>query len=393
MKFVLAPDSFKESMTAKEVCQAMENGIRKVLPDAKIISVPMSDGGEGTMDSLIDATNGQKYAVKVTEPLGTPVTAHYGILGDQKTAIIEMAEASGLSYVPQDKRTPATIKKTTTFGTGELINAALKHDVTRVIIGLGGSSTNDGGSGMAQAIGVKFFDHNDHEITQKLGGGDLKQITRIDTIDINPKIKKTKFLLASDVTNPLTGTNGASYVFGPQKGADQATAKELDENLSHYAKIIGQNIAQTPGSGAAGGLGAGLLAFTHAKIYPGVKLVANEVHLAEKIKEADYVFTGEGGTDFQTQFGKTPYGVAQIAKKYDVPVISLAGYIGKGIDHLYDKGFTAIFGILAKAENIDQALKDGPQNVERTTENVVRLIAKNKRMSKAHPFIYPPLAF
>lgn len=376
MKFVLAPDSFKESMTAKEVCQAMENGIRKVLPDAKIISVPMSDGGEGTMDSLIDATNGQKYAVKVTEPLGTPVTAHYGILGDQKTAIIEMAEASGLSYVPQDKRTPATIKKTTTFGTGELINAALKHDVTRVIIGLGGSSTNDGGSGMAQAIGVKFFDHNDHEITQKLGGGDLKQITRIDTIDINPKIKKTKFLLASDVTNPLTGTNGASYVFGPQKGADQATAKELDENLSHYAKIIGQNIAQTPGSGAAGGLGAGLLAFTHAKIYPGVKLVANEVHLAEKIKEADYVFTGEGGTDFQTQFGKTPYGVAQIAKKYDVPVISLAGYIGKGIDHLYDKGFTAIFGILAKAENIDQALKDGPQNVERTTENIVRLIAK-----------------
>lgn len=376
MKFVLAPDSFKESMTAKEVCQAMENGIRKVLPDAKIISVPMSDGGEGTMDSLIDATNGQKYAVKVTEPLGTPVTAHYGILGDQKTAIIEMAEASGLSYVPQNKRTPATIKKTTTFGTGELINAALKHDVTRVIIGLGGSSTNDGGSGMAQAIGVKFFDHNDHEITQKLGGGDLKQITRIDTIDINPKIKKTKFLLASDVTNPLTGTNGASYVFGPQKGADQATAKELDENLSHYAKIIGQNIAQTPGSGAGGGLGAGLLAFTHAKIYPGVKLVANEVHLAEKIKEADYVFTGEGGTDFQTQFGKTPYGVAQIAKKYDVPVISLAGYIGKGIDHLYDKGFTAIFGILAKAENIDQALKDGPQNVERTTENVVRLIAK-----------------
>ena len=376
MKFVLAPDSFKESMTAKEVCPAMENGIRKVLPDAKIISVPMSDGGEGTMDSLIDATNGQKYAVKVTEPLGTPVTAHYGILGDQKTAIIEMAEASGLSYVPQDKRTPATIKKTTTFGTGELINAALKHDVTRVIIGLGGSSTNDGGSGMAQAIGVKFFDHNDHEITQKLGGGDLKQITRIDTIDINPKIKKTKFFLFFDVTNPLTGTNGASYVFGPQKGADQATAKELDENLSHYAKIIGQNIAQTPGSGAAGGLGAGLLAFTHAKIYPGVKLVANEVHLAEKIKEADYVFTGEGGTDFQTQFGKTPYGVAQIAKKYDVPVISLAGYIGKGIDHLYDKGFTAIFGILAKAENIDQALKDGPQNVERTTENVVRLIAK-----------------
>lgn len=376
MKFVLAPDSFKESMTAKEVCQAMEKGIKKVLPDADIISVPMADGGEGTMDSLVDATNGKKYAVEVTGPLGKQVTAHYGILGDQKTAIIEMAEASGLSYVSQNKRTPETIKTTTTFGTGELINAALRNNVTRIIIGLGGSSTNDGGSGMAQAIGVKFFDQDDHEITKKLGGGDLKQIVRVDTTDINPKIKNTEFLLASDVTNPLTGPNGASYVFGPQKGADQKTVKELDDNLTHYAEIIGEDIAQTPGSGAAGGLGAGLLAFTQAKIYPGVKLVANEVHLAEKIKDADYVFTGEGGTDFQTQFGKTPYGVAQIAKKYNVPVISLAGYIGKGIDQLYDKGFTAIFGILAKAENIDQALKDGPQNVERTTENVVRLIAK-----------------
>lgn len=304
------------------------------------------------------------------------MTAHYGILGDQKTAIIEMAEASGLSYVSQNKRTPETIKTTTTFGTGELINAALRNNVTRIIIGLGGSSTNDGGSGMAQAIGVKFFDQDDHEITKKLGGGDLKQIVRVDTTDINPKIKNTEFLLASDVTNPLTGPNGASYVFGPQKGADQKTVKELDDNLTHYAEIIGEDIAQTPGSGAAGGLGAGLLAFTQAKIYPGVKLVANEVHLAEKIKDADYVFTGEGGTDFQTQFGKTPYGVAQIAKKYNVPVISLAGYIGKGIDQLYDKGFTAIFGILAKAENIDQALKDGPQNVERTTENIVRLIVK-----------------
>ncbi|MGN1272677.1 MAG: glycerate kinase [Lactobacillus sp.] len=376
MKFVLAPDSFKESMSAKEVCQAMKQGIKKVLPNAEIVAVPMADGGEGTMDSLVDATNGHKYEVQVTGPLGKQVTAHYGILGDQKTAIIEMAEASGLSYIPQKDRTPETIKKTTTFGIGELINAALEHDVNRIIIGLGGSSTNDGGSGMAQAIGVKFFDHHDHEITKKLGGGDLKQITRIDTNSVNPKIKNTEFLLASDVTNPLTGTNGASYVFGPQKGADPKTVKELDDNLTHYAEIIGKEIAKTPGSGAAGGLGAGLLAFTSAKIYPGVKLVAQEVYLAEKIKDADYVFTGEGGTDFQTQFGKTPYGVAQIAKKYNVPVISLAGYIGQGIDQLYDKGFTAIFGILAKAENIDQALKDGPQNVERTTENIVRLIVK-----------------
>lgn len=346
MKFVLAPDSFKESMTAKEVCQAMKNGIQKVIPNAQIVSIPMADGGEGTTDSLIDATNGKKYSVEVTGPLNNKVTAHYGILGDNQTAVIEMAEASGLSYVPKEKRTPETIKKTTTFGTGELINAALKHNVKRIIIGLGGSSTNDGGSGMAQAIGVKFFDQDNHEITPKLGGGDLKQIAKVDTTGINPQIKNTEFLIASDVTNPLTGTNGASYVFGPQKGADQSTVKELDENLSHYGKIIGKNIAKIPGSGAAGGLGAGLLAFTNATIHSGVKLIAQETHLEEKIKDADYVFTGEGGTDFQTKFGKTPYGVTQIAKKYNVPVISLAGYLGQGIDQLYKEGFTAIFGIL-----------------------------------------------
>lgn len=382
MKFVLAPDSFKESMTAKEVCQAMTNGIKKVLPDAEIISVPMADGGEGTTDSLISATNGKNYSVKVSGPLGTQVTAYYGILGDGKTAIIEMAEASGLSYVPEKDRTPENIKKTTTFGTGELINDALKHNVNRIIIGLGGSSTNDGGSGMAQAIGVKFFDQNNHEITQKLGGGLLKQIDHIDLGDLNPQIKNTQFLIASDVTNPLIGSNGASAVFGPQKGADKETVKLLDQNLTHYAKVIektiNKNVATIPGSGAAGGLGAGLLAFTNAKIYSGVQLIAHETHLEDKIKGADYVLTGEGGTDFQTKFGKTPYGVAKIAKKYNIPVISLAGYLGKGIDQLYDEGFTAIFGILGKAEDITQALKDGPKNVERTTENIIRLISAKK---------------
>lgn len=378
MKFVLAPDSFKESMTANEVCQAMTKGVKKVIPDAEITSVPMADGGEGTTDSLIAATNGKKYSVEVTGPLGTKVTAHYGILGNGQTAVIEMAEASGLSYVPQKNRIPATIKKATTFGTGELINDALKHNVKRIIIGLGGSSTNDGGSGMAQAIGVKFFDKDDHEITEKLGGGNLNQINRIDLSKINPQIKDVEFLIASDVTNPLIGPNGASAVFGPQKGADETAVKDLNNNLTHYAQIIkkelGKEIATIPGSGAAGGLGAGLLAFTNASIHSGVKLIAQEAHLEEKIKDVDYVFTGEGGTDFQTKFGKTPYGVAQIAQKYNIPVISLAGYLGKGIDQLYDEGFTAIFGILDKAENIAQALEDGPKNVERTTENIVRLI-------------------
>ena len=383
MKFVLAPDSFKESMTAAEVCQAMEKSIRKAVPEAEIISMPMADGGEGTTDSLIDATNGQKHFLTVTDPLGKKVNAYYGILGDQKTAIIEMAQASGLTYVAKNNRTTETIMRTTTYGTGELINDALKHNVNKIIIGLGGSSTNDGGAGMAQAIGVKFFDQANHEITTKLGGGDLNKIAKIDLSAINPQLKDVQILIASDVTNPLTGQNGASAVFGPQKGADAQTVEKLDQNLSHYATLIQQTInkdvATIPGSGAAGGLGAGLLAFTNATIHHGVELIAHETHLADKIKGADFVFTGEGGTDFQTKFGKTPYGVAQIAKKENIPVISLAGYLGEGIEQLYDEGFTAIFGILDKAEDIRQALKNGPKNIERTTENIMRLIISKKK--------------
>lgn len=383
MKFVLAPDSFKESMTAKQVCQAMAKGIKKIIPESEIISVPMADGGEGTTDSLIDSTNGTKYTVEVTGPLGKKVNAYYGILGDQKTAIIEMAQASGLNYVPKVHRTPAAILKATTYGVGELINDALKHGVKQIIIGLGGSATNDGGAGMAQALGVRFWDKNNHEIKQKLGGGYLDQIDKIDISAINPKLTKTKILIASDVTNPLTGKNGASIVFGSQKGADLVTIKKLEQNLTHYGhllqKLTSKNIAEIPGSGAAGGLGASILAFSNAKIYHGVDLIAKQVHLTDKIKNADFVFTGEGGTDFQTKFGKTPYGVAQLAKKEGIPVISLAGFLGDGIDQLYDEGFSAIFSILAKAENLHQALEEGPKNVERTTENIVRLIISTKK--------------
>ena len=378
MKFLLAPDSFKESMTAKEVCQAMEKGIKSVLPNAQIIAVPMADGGEGTTASLVDATHGQTITKKVVGPLGKKVSANYGILGDSKTAIIEMAQASGLTYVPIQKRTSATILQTTTFGTGELIIDALNHEVSNIIIGLGGSATNDGGAGMAQAIGISFLDQKKQKINHPLGGGELNKISKIDLSNINPKINETTFTLASDVTNPLLGKSGASYVFGKQKGADENTQTLLDNNLSHYSSLIkeatGKSVATIPGSGAAGGLGAGLLAFTPAKIKPGVKVVAQETHLEDKIQNADLVFTGEGGTDLQTKFGKTPYGVAQIAQKHNIPVISLAGYLGKGIEQLYECGFTAIFGILDKAEPIEMALKNGPANVSRTTENIVRLI-------------------
>lgn len=372
-KYVVAPDSFKESMTAKEVCNAMEKGIKKADPAAEVIKVPMADGGEGTVDSLVDATHGQRVIVEVTGPLGNKISAYYGILGNGTTAVIEMAKASGLEIVEKEKRNPMI---TTTFGTGELIRDALDHNVKEIIIGLGGSSTNDGGSGMAQALGAKLLDQNNHQIP--FGGGNLDKLDKIDISALDTRLQDTKIILASDVTNPLIGKDGASRVFGPQKGATPEMVEKLENNLQHYAKIIkrdlNKDVASVSGAGAAGGLGAGLMAFTTCEMRRGVDLAIEVTKLEEKIRDADYVFTGEGGTDFQTKFGKTPYGVAKLGKKYHKPVISLAGYLGEGIDSLYSEGFTAIFGIIPGACDLPTALKNGPSNVVRTTENIVRLL-------------------
>lgn len=284
-----------------------------------------------------------------------------------------MAKASGLEIVEKEKRNPMI---TTTFGTGELIRDALDHDVKEIIIGLGGSSTNDGGSGMAQALGAKLLDQNNHQIS--FGGGNLGKLDRIDISNLDSRLQDVKIILASDVTNPLIGKDGASRVFGPQKGATSEMVEKLENNLQHYAKIIkrdlNKDVASVSGAGAAGGLGAGLMAFTTCEMRRGVDLAIEVTKLEEKIRDADYVFTGEGGTDFQTKFGKTPYGVAKIGKKYHKPVISLAGYLGEGIDSLYGEGFTAIFGIIPGACDLSTALKNGPSNVARTTENIVRLL-------------------
>ena len=372
-KYVVAPDSFKESMTAKEVCDAMEKGIKKGDSAAEVIKVPMADGGEGTVDSLVDATNGQRVIVEVTGPLGNKISAYYGILGNGTTAVIEMAKASGLEIVEKKKRNPMI---TTTFGTGELIRHALDHNVKEIIIGLGGSSTNDGGSGMAQALGAKLLDQNNNQIS--FGGGNLDKLDKIDISDLDSRLQDVKIILASDVTNPLIGKDGASRVFGPQKGATPEMVEKLENNLQHYAKIIkrdlNKDVASVSGAGAAGGLGAGLMAFTTCKMRQGVDIAIEVTKLEEKVKSADYVFTGEGGTDFQTKFGKTPYGVAKLGKKYHKPVISLAGYLGEGIDSLYSEGFTAIFGIIPGACDLSTALKNGPSNVARATENIVRLL-------------------
>ncbi|MFR0614515.1 glycerate kinase [Lactobacillus porci] len=378
MKFVLAPDSFKESMTAKEVCQAMARGIRKVFPESEIVEVPMADGGEGTVDALVDANQGEKRLVTVLGPDGRKrVKAVYGLINHGKTAVIETAQASGLELLASEERDP---RITTTYGTGQVIKDALDHGAEKLIIGLGGSATNDGGAGMAQALGVRLLDQAGQELP--FGGMALAKLAKIDIRGLDPRLQKVQVVLASDVTNPLTGENGASRVFGRQKGATPAMIAELDASLVHYAAMIRQflkkDVENLPGAGAAGGLGAGLMAFTDCTTQPGAKIVIAENHLEQKIAGADFVFTGEGGTDFQTKFGKTPYAVAQVARKHGIPVYTVAGSLGEGIESLYHDGFSAIFGILDTACSLPEALKHGPANVERTCENIARVIKSVK---------------
>ncbi len=373
--FVLAPDSFKESMTAKEVCEAMEIGIKRAIPDAECIHVPMADGGEGTVQSLIDATGGTLEKKEVTGPLGTKVVAGYGILGDGKTAVIEMAAASGIHFVTKETKNPLF---TTTYGTGELIKDCIEQGITDIILGIGGSATNDGGTGMAAALGYKFLDEDGKEL--KLGGGFLDRLATIDTSNVIPGLRDVHILVASDVTNPLCGEHGASRVFGPQKGATPEMVEILDNNLRHYAQVVkdqlGIDVLNVPGAGAAGGLGAGLLAFTNATMKKGIEIVIEYTNLKEKLRHADYCFTGEGGIDFQTKFGKTPYGVAKVAKSVNpnMKVIALAGYIGKDVEVLYEEGFDAIFGIVPGAAELSTLLKQGSENVARTAESVARLL-------------------
>ena len=373
MKFVLAPDSFKESMTAKEVCEAMERGIRKANSQIRCIHVPMADGGEGTMQSLVDATGGRVYSKEVVGPLGNNVVAEYGILGNGEIGVIEMASASGIHLVDSEKRNPLI---TTTFGTGQLIKACLDKGVKKLLIGIGGSATNDGGAGFIQALGGRLLDENGDDLSY--GGGALAKLHTIDLSNLDERLKYVSVEVACDVNNPLCGKEGASYVFGPQKGATREMIEILDQNLSHYAEVIkeqlGKDVISKAGAGAAGGLGAGLMAFLDVKLKSGIEMVIEYANLEEKVRDADMVWTGEGSIDFQTQYGKTPLGVAMIAKKYNKPVIALAGRVGNDIDVLYDKGIDAIFGIMRGVTSIEEALVKGPENVEKTSENIIRLL-------------------
>lgn len=335
MKIVIAPDSFKESLTADEVASAIASGFRKVFPDAEIVNVPLADGGEGTVRALIAATGGKIIKKQVTGPLGTPVTAFYGLLGDGKTAVIEIAAASGLHLIPSEERNPLI---TTTKGTGELILAALDEGVERIIIGLGGSATNDGGSGLVQALGARLVDEEGRDLPP--GGGSLGRLAKIDITGLDSRLFRVKISVACDVTNPLLGEYGASRTFAPQKGATPEMVEELERNLTHYATILkrdlDKDISAIPGAGAAGGTAAGLIAFLDAELKRGIDIVIEATRLEEKIKDADLVVTGEGKIDGQTLSGKTPIGVAQLAKKYHIPVVAICGSISHDAHLVYE---------------------------------------------------------
>lgn len=383
MKIVLAPDSFKGNLTSMQVATALEKGIRRVIPNAKCIKVPMADGGEGTVQSLVDGSGGKFIRKKVVGPAGKPVMARYGLLADGKTAVIEMAEASGLPYVKGKEKNPM---KTTSFGTGELILDAIKKGAGKIILGIGGSATTDCGAGMAQAIGVKFLDKDGKELKKYAAGGMLDKVARIDVSNIDKSIAKTQIIVASDVENPLFGKKGAAYVFGPQKGATPAMVKTLDDNLKYFGNLIkkdlGKDISMLKGAGAAGGLGAGLVAFTGAKIKSGISIVVDATRLKKHIKGADLVITGEGRVDSQTAFGKTPAGVAKAAKKYNVPTVAIGGGITDDAREVFTHGIDGLASACARDMNLDEAIKNSKEHLANAAERVIRLVLIGKKLSR-----------
>ena len=374
MKFVMAPDSFKESLAGLEVATAIETGFKRVFPDADYVKLPMADGGEGTVQSLVDATQGKLIECEVTAPLGDKVKSFFGLSGDGKTAIIEMAAASGLHLVPPEKRNPLL---TTSYGTGELIKLALDLGVESFILGIGGSATNDGGVGMLQALGMQCLDSQDKPIG--FGGAELANIVKIDVQQLDPRLQQVHIEVACDVNNPLCGECGASAIFGPQKGATPEMVKQLDAALSHFAEIAerdcGKQIRDQAGAGAAGGMGGGLLLLPSVQLKAGIQIVLDRLHLIDYVKDADVVITGEGRIDAQSIMGKTPIGVARTAKQFNKPVIAIAGCLREDYDVVFEHGIDAVFPIIHQLGDLSDILKQGEQNLISTAQNVARVLA------------------
>jgi glycerate kinase len=378
VKIVIAPDSFKGSVSAMEAAIAIEKGVKNYLPDVDTVLLPVADGGEGTMDSLVDATGGKKVQVEVKGPLGDLVVAEYGRLGDGKTCIIEMASASGLYLIPEERKNPLL---TTTYGTGQLIKKALDDGCRHFILAVGGSATNDGGIGMLQALGMRLLDSTGKDVG--FGGDVLDQIVKIDDSNFDARIAESTFLIASDVQNPLVGPDGASHVFGPQKGATPEMVEKLDKKLKYFADLVcektGISLHDKPGAGAAGGIGGAFQAFFPSTMKRGIDIVIDYTHLAEALKGADLLITGEGQIDFQTASGKTPMGVAQEAQKQGVPTIALAGSIGRGIEDLYQYGIHSIHSIVNAPMSLQEAMERAPQLLEQKAEQVLRTHCLSKR--------------
>lgn len=372
MKIVIAPQGFKGNLTALEVARAIEAGVKRIVPDALTILKPMADGGEGTVQALVDATGGEIITTEVTGPLGEPVNAHWGILNDRVTAVIEMAAASGLPLVPPEKRNPLM---TTTYGTGELILAALAKGCRKLIIGIGGSATNDGGAGMAQALGARFLDAKGKELAP--GGAALADLEHIDVTNLDPRLVGFEVTLACDVNNPLCGPRGASAIYGPQKGATPELVEQLDAALAHYADVVrkdlGADVQNVAGAGAAGGLGMGLMVFLKARLIPGIDVVIEATNLVADLTGADLVFTAEGRIDCQSAMGKVLTGVALKAKEFGSPVIALAGEVADDCRVVYEQGIDAVLSIAPGPISLDQSMAVADKLITDTAECAMRL--------------------
>ena len=380
MKVVVAPQSFKGSISALDAARAMEEGVLRVVPDAGTVLVPVADGGDGTLETLVDATGGEVRSTTVTGPIGKPVTAEWGALGDGQTAVIEMARTSGLALLSLAERDPL---HATTYGLGEVLREALDAGFRSFIVGIGGSATNDGGAGMAQALGVRLLDETGKDLPQ--GGAALAGLRRVDVSGLDGRVMEARFSVACDVSNPLTGPEGASAVYGPQKGATPDLVERLDAALKNFARVVerdtGTSIDAVRGSGAAGGLGGGMMAFLGGSLRAGVDIVLDHVGLDEKLEGADLVITGEGRIDFQTVYDKAPIGVARRAKRRGIPVLAVCGSLGKGFEDVHAEGIDAAVSILTAPMTLDEASA-------RAGELIADAVAEAMRSMKAGSTVF-----
>ncbi len=381
MKIVIAPQAFKGSLSALNVANAVQEGIRRIFPDAQILICPVADGGDGTLETLVESSGGKIMEANVTDPIGKPIAAQWGAMGDGNTAVIEMARTSGLALLTLEERDPLNA---TTYGLGEIIVSALNRGFRKFIVGIGGSATNDAGAGMAQALGIKLIDREGRNVP--FGGAALQNLSSIETSSLDQRVLESNFQIACDVNNPLTGPEGASAVYGPQKGATEENVRQLDSALGVFAEVakrdLGKDISNLEGAGAAGGLGAGMIAFIEGHLRAGVDIVLDTVNLAEKLEYADLVITGEGSIDFQTVYNKAPIGVARMAKERGIPTIGISGMLGENYQIVHDHGIDAALSITNGPISLEKALRNAPSLISEAVEESLRLISVGMRLRK-----------